>query len=126
MRSSTARKRREDDSQLNVWQFVAPAPTGDLRKDLIALIQDMARQKDTFGVTIGECVFRYEETTGKRVGGEPRATKQEEQRQTSWLARVPKEAGLKPIDQFRRSPVSRHHGSLHRVYVWPSIRDVQR
>jgi hypothetical protein len=124
--NSTARKRREDDSQMNVWEFVAPAPTGDLRADLVELMKVMARQRDLFGVTIGECVYKYEEETGRRVGGEPRATKQEEQRQTSWLARVPKIAGLKATGDFRRSPVKRHHGSLHRVYCWPSIRDVQR
>lgn len=96
MSNATVRKRHEeDDAQLNVWQFIAPAQTGDLCTDLVELMKVMARQRDLFGVTVGELVERFESTTGRRVGGEPRATKQEEQRQTSWLARVPKIAGLK-------------------------------
>lgn len=127
MRSSAARKRRqEDDSQLNVWSFVSPAPTDDLCHDLVELMKVMARRADLLGVTVGECVARFEETTGRRVGGEPRATKEEEQRQTSWLARVPKLAGLKATAEFRRSPVPRHHGSLHRVYQNPDTKERQR
>lgn len=127
MRSSAARKQRqEDDSQLNVWSFIAPTPTGDLLNDLVELMKVRAKKYDRFGTTIGETIYEYEETTGLRVGGEPRATKQEEQRQTSWLARVPKLAGLVKTGDHRRSPVARHHGNLHRVYVDPSVRDIQR
>ena len=71
MRSSAARKPREDDAQHNVWSYVAPTPTGDLRRDLIQVMQDMAREKDKWGVTVGEAVERYERTTGKRVPPEP-------------------------------------------------------
>lgn len=123
---ATRRRNREDEQQLNVWQWVPPAPTGDLKKDLIAIMQDMARQRDAFGVTPGEAIWKYEETTGKRVGGEPRATKQDEQRQTAWLGRLGIMAGLKSTRDTRPSPVKRHHGHRHTVYVWPSIRDIQR
>ncbi len=126
MSPSAARKPREDDAQLNVWQFIAPAPTNDLCHDLVELMKVMARQRDAFGVTIGEVVFRYEKETGRRVGGEPRATKAEEQRQTSWLARVPRLAGLQKTGDYRASPVARQHGTPHRVYVWPSVKDIQR
>lgn len=126
MSSSAARKPREDEAQLNVWQFIAPAPTSDVCHDLVELMKVLARQRVSFGVTIGETVKKYEDDTGRRVGGEPRATKAEEQRQTSWLARVPKLAGLERTGDYRPSPVKRHHGTPHRVYVWPSIRDRQR
>jgi hypothetical protein len=126
MRSSAARKPREDDAQLNVWSYIPPAPTGDLKRDLIAVMQDMAREKDAWGVTPGEAIERYERATGKRVGGEPRETKDKEQRQTAWLGRLGKLAGLVATKEVRPSPVKRHHGHRHTVYVHPSIRDVQR
>jgi len=120
--TATRRRIQEDESQLNVWQFIGPTPSDDIEADLIALIQDKARRADLFGVTIGETVFDYERDTGRRVGGQPRATKAEEQRQTSWLARVPRKAGLVRTAEYRPSPVKRHHGTPHRVYQWPEIR----
>jgi hypothetical protein len=125
MRSSAARK-REDPLQRSVFDFVAPAPTDDVKHDLVELAKQMARRRDLFGVTIGEVVFEYERTTGRQVGGQKMEDKVKEQRQSSWLARVPVMAGLKRTAERRPSPVARHHKHEHRVYVWPSIRDVQR
>ena len=124
--TAPARARTQDSAQISVWDFIPPAPTDDVRHDLVELMKVMARQRDAFGVTPGEVVARYEETTGRVVGGEHRPTKEEEQRQTSWLGSLGRLAGLKATKDVRPSPVKRHHGHRHTVYVWPSIRDIQR
>lgn len=125
MRSSAARK-REDDAQLNVWQFIAPASTGDDWEDLVQLMADMGRQRDAFGVTPGEAVYRWEQINKREFGDDPATPIKRDQRATSNLGRLGKAAGLRATREVRPSPVKRHHGHRHTVYVWPSIRDIQR
>jgi hypothetical protein len=122
MRSSADRRRETDPSQRSIWDFVPPIPTGDLRRDLIALALQMAQQRDLYGLTIGEVVKAWEDDHEAQVGGVEMEDKNKEQRQTSWLARVLPEAGLIPTDDKRPSPLKRHHRKEQRVYVHPDVK----
>lgn len=101
----------------SLWEYVAPAPGDDVCADLVNLMREMAKMRGKHGVIIGEVVYEYEMKTGRRVGGKKMEDKVKEQRQTSWLARVPKIAGLLRTGDKRESPLKRHHRKEQRVYV---------
>lgn len=99
-----------------LWDFVPPAPKGDLFDQLVAIADEMLRKRELFGVTPGEVVYEAEKR-GIKVGGVPMSDKNREQRQTSWLPRVMRAAGGVSTERRRPSPVRRHHRHPHKVYV---------
>ena len=122
---SSARKSPVDDGP-TLWDFIPPEPGSDLFDQLVAIAKELADRNGSHGVTVGEVVFEAEEKRGLKVGGAPMEDKVKEQRQTSWLPRVMKAAGLSPLDATRRSPVPRHHKHRHTVWVVTSIIDRRR
>lgn len=102
-------------------QFVPPAPGDEMFDELVRIAWELSGRWDVVGCTVGECVFQYEKRTGRRVGGMPKSDPIKEQRQTSWLPRIMRAAGLRAIDATRRSPVVRHHQHRHSVWVRPTI-----
>ena len=107
--------------QPTLWEFVPRLPATDLIVQLVQVARELEKihtleHGPLYGVTIGEVVYRAE-TRDIKVGGVPMANKIMEQRQTSWLARVMRVAGFVPTGSYRASPVKRHHGNPHRVYV---------
>jgi hypothetical protein len=107
--------------QPTLWEFVPRLPATDLVVQLVAVARELeqlhtAKHGPLYGVTIGEVVYRAE-TRGIKVGGLPMADKVKEQRQTSWLPRVMKQAGFLTTAAYRPSPVRRHHGTPHKVWV---------
>lgn len=127
MKSAAARKQFDQwDSQPSLWSFVPPSPTDDVKRDLIAEMQYLAKKRVEFGVTCGEAVASYEARTGRIVGQDPNNPEPRDQRATSWLGRLGTEAGLRATNEVRRSPVKRQHGNRQTVYVWPSLKDMQR
>lgn len=113
-------KKPVDDGP-TLWDFIPPEPGSDLFEQLVAIAKALADKNGSHGVTVGEVVFEAEEHRGLKVGGAPMEDKVKEQRQTSWLPRVMKAAGLAPLDQTRRSPVKRHHKHRHTVWVVASL-----
>ncbi len=99
-----------------LWDFIPPAPKGDLFEQLVAIADEMLRTHGLFGVTPGEVVYEAEKR-GIKVGGVPMSDKMKEQRQTSWLPRVLRAAGGISTARSRPSPVRRHHRHQHRVYI---------
>lgn len=102
-------------------QFVPPSPGDGMFDQLVRIAWELSGRNDIVGVTVGEVVFEYERRTKKQVGGIPMSDPKKEQRQTSWLPRVPKSAGLSATDYTRRSPVPRHHKHRHTVWVRPEV-----
>lgn len=100
-------------------EYVPPAPGDEVFDHLVRIARELSRRTDIVGCTVGECVFAYESRTGRMVGGMPMSDPKKEQRQTSWLPRIMKAAGLVAIDATRRSPVPRHHKHRHSVWVRP-------
>lgn len=114
------------DDGPTLWDFVPQEPGTELFEQLVAIAKEMARARGAHGVTVGEVVFEAEEKRGLKVGGAPMEDKAKEQRQTSWLPRVMKAAGLAPLDVTRRSPVKRHHKHRHTVWVEATSQDQRR
>lgn len=104
-----------------MWDYVPPVGDTDLCTELANLMRSMARRRGLYGVTIGETVWEWEKITGRQVGGVPMEDKVREQRQTSWLARVPRVAGLQRTESQRPSPLKRHHQKPQRVYQWREV-----
>lgn len=107
--------------QPTLWEFVPRLPATDLIVQLVAVARELEKihtleHGPLYGVTVGEVVYRAE-IRGIKVGGVPMANKIMEQRQTSWLSRVMKEAGFVTTASYRTSPVRRHHGTPHKVWV---------
>lgn len=102
-------------------EFVPPGPGDAMFDKLVRIAWELSGRTHIIGVTVGETVFEYELTTKKRVGGMPMTDPKREQRQTSWLPRVMKAAGLNAIDATRRSPVVRHHKHRHSIWVRPEV-----
>lgn len=110
------------DSLGTLWEHVAPAPATDLVGQLVAIAKELEQlhtreHGPLYGVTIGEVVFEAEENRGIKVGGAPMDDKVKEQRQTSWLPRVMKQAGFVTTASYRASPVKRHHSTPHKVWI---------
>lgn len=106
--------------QLNLLdQFVPPAPGNEMFDDLVRIAWEFSGRPEIAGVTVGEAVFEYERKWKRQVGGIPMSDPKKEQRQTSWLPRIMKAAGLSAIDATRRSPVPRHHKHRHSIWVRP-------
>lgn len=103
-----------------LWDFVPPAPAVSLVDQLTAIALELATMAGARGVTVGEIVYEAERR-GIAVGGAVMSDKTKEQRQTSWLARVPRAAGLLATDRVRQSPVKRHHRHRHTVYLAPEF-----
>jgi hypothetical protein len=106
----------------NLWDFVPAAPADATFNQLVAIAVELERLHTKkfgplYGIILGEVVFEAEQNRGLRVGGVQMENKILEQRQTSWLPRVMKAAGLVTTKSYRSSPVKRHHGSPHRVWV---------
>ncbi len=118
----TASARKYETGQLSLMdEFVPPAPGDELFDELVRIAWWLSGRLDVMGVTVGECVLEYETRTNRRVGGMPKSDPIKEQRQTSWLPRIMKAAGLSAIDATRRSPVPRHHRHRHSVWVRPEV-----
>jgi hypothetical protein len=109
-----------------LWDFIPPEPGGEIFDSLVAIAKELAHARGSHGVTVGEVVFEAEEKRGIKVGGAPMEDKVKEQRQTSWLPRIMKAAGLAPLDVTRRSPVKRHHKHRHTVWIVAAIPDQRR
>lgn len=106
----------------NLWDFVPAAPKDATFEQLVALAIELERRHTQkfgplYGVIIGEVVFEAEQNRGMRIGGEKMKDKNREQRQTSWLPRVMRAAGLVSTASYRSSPVKRHHSSPHKIWV---------
>jgi hypothetical protein len=99
-----------------LWDFIPPAPKGELFEQLVAIADELLRTHGLYGATPGEVVYTAEKR-GIKVGGVPMADKNKEQRQTSWLPRVMRVAGGMATERRRPSPVRRHHRHPHRVYI---------
>ena len=113
--SATARRH---EGQPSLWEhWVPPAPGTPLFEALVAIAIELSRRPDITGVTVGEVVFEAEEYRGLKVGGLPMENKMREQRQTSWLPRVMRVAGLVSTETTRRSPVKRTHSHRHVVWI---------
>lgn len=111
----------QSESAGSLWEHVAPTPATDLVSQLVAIANDLevehcVTRGPLYGVTIGEVVFEAE-ARGIKVGGAPMDDKVKEQRQTSWLPRVMKQADLVVTASYRPSPVKRHHGTPHKVWI---------
>lgn len=118
----TSKRSAEPETSGNLWDHVPKAPDTAEFKQLVAIAVEVEqehtrRHGPLYGVIIGEVVFEAEQNRGLKVGGVPMENKTLEQRQTSWLPRVMKAAGFVRTASYRPSPVKRHHGSPHRVYV---------
>lgn len=106
----------------NLWDFVPTAPADATFQQLVAIAVELEKRHTQkfgplYGVIIGEVVFEAEQNRGMRIGGKEMENKILEQRQTSWLPRVMKAAGLVTTGSYRSSPVRRHHSSPHKVWV---------
>src|SRR4051812_46337380 len=106
----------------NLWDFVPKAPSDATFEQLVAIANEVEQRHTKkfgrlYGVIIGEVVFEAEQNRGLKVGGVPMENKIIEQRQTSWLPRVMKAAGLVATASYRASPVRRHHNSPHKIWV---------
>jgi hypothetical protein len=111
----------------NLWDFVPAAPNDATFHQLVAIAIELEKRHTKrlgplYGVIVGEVVFEAEQNRGLRIGGEKMEDKNREQRQTSWLPRIMKAAGLVRTASYRNSPVARHHGSPHRVWVRREVR----
>lgn len=102
------------------WCHIADAPDDPVFRELVTIARGLAVQQAAYGVILGEAVLEYEKA-GRRVGGVVMDDKVKEQRQTSWLPRVMKAAGLVATDKVRPSPVARHHKHRHTVWVLPAF-----
>lgn len=100
-------------------EYVPPAPGDETFDALVSIAREFSRRHDITGCTVGECVFEFEKRFRRQVGGVPMSDPKKEQRQTSWLPRIMKAAGLTAIDATRRSPVPRHHKHRHTVWIRP-------
>jgi hypothetical protein len=106
----------------NLFDFVPRAPADATFQQLVAIAVELEQRHTKkfgplYGVIIGEVVFEAEQNRGLKIGGVAMENKILEQRQTSWLPRVMKAAGLVTTRSYRPSPVRRQHGSPHRVWV---------
>lgn len=106
----------------NLFDFVPSAPADATFQQLVAIAVELEQRHTKkfgplYGVIIGEVVFEAEQNRGLKIGGVVMDNKILEQRQTSWLPRVMKSAGLVTTGSYRSSPVRRHHSSPHRVWV---------
>lgn len=109
-------------AQPNLFEFVPSAPNDATFRQLVSIAIELEKIHTKkfgplYGLIIGEVVFEAEQNRGLRVGGEKMDNKNLEQRQTSWLPRVMPAAGFVRTGLYRPSPVARHHGSPHRVWV---------
>lgn len=123
LRTST-RKRKEPEPVGNLFDHVPRvSPDNDLFKQLVAIANDVEHQHTRnrgplYGVTIGEVVFEAEQNRGVVVQAPEMEDKGKQQRATSGLlSRVLPRAGFVRTASYRSSPVKRHHGTPHRVYV---------
>ena len=119
-KSPTRRRPPEPSREQLPLEFVAEAPEGEPFDALVKIAADLATNGGYHGATVGEAVYEYERN-GRRVGGVSMEDKAKEQRQTSWLPRVMKAAGLVATDRVRPSPVERHHKHRHSVWVLPAF-----
>lgn len=108
--------------QLSAWDFVPRAPDDANFYQLVAIARELEQLHTKkfgphYGVIVGEVVFEAEQNRGLRVGGEKMKDHDKEQRQTSWLPRIMKAAGLVSTASYRTSPVRRHHNSPHKIWV---------
>lgn len=106
----------------NLWDYVPAAPADATFQQLVAIAIELEKRHTEkfgplYGVIIGEVVFEAEQNRGLRVGGKAMENKILEQRQTSWLPRIMRAANLVTTQRVRRSPVGRHHGNRHTVWV---------
>jgi len=88
-----------------------PDPERQIER-LVPIARELAERAGAHGVTVSDI----------RIAAENRGllTGEERGRRLSWLARVPRAAGLRPVPgAFRRSAVARSHANLHQVYVAP-------
>lgn len=102
-------------------EFVPPGPGDEMFDELVRIAWELSGRREIVGVTVGESVAEYERRNRRQVGGIPMTDPKKEQRQTSWLPRIMKAAGLSAIDATRRSPVRRHHKHRHSVWVRPEV-----
>lgn len=102
-------------------EYVPPAPGDETFDQLVRIAWELSGRGYIVGVTVGECVAEFERRTKRQVGGVPMSDPKKEQRQTSWLPRIMKAAGLSAIDATRRSPVPRHHRHRHSIWVRPEV-----
>lgn len=118
------RRQIEPAPQMSLMdEFVPPAPGDSQFDELVRIALELVDDDSRWGpgVIVGEAVFVYEHRFGRQVGGLPMSDPIKAQRQTSWLPRVMRAAGLKALDATRRSPVARHHKHRHTIWVRPEI-----
>lgn len=106
----------------NLFDFVPRAPADATFQQLVAIAVELEQRHTKkfgrlYGVIVGEVIFEAEQNRGLRVGGETMKDKGREQRQTSWIPRVMKAAGLVSTASYRKSPVTRQHSSPHKIWV---------
>lgn len=114
-------------AQPNLFEFVPSAPNDATFRQLVSIAIELEKIHTKkfgplYGLIIGEVVFEAEQNRGLKVGGEEMKNKTLEQRQTSWLPRVMKSAGFVRTGLYRSSPVTRHHGNPHRVWVRKQVK----
>lgn len=107
-----------------LWDNIALGRDAELEANLAAIAMDLAGETPRhFGVTVGE-VVKLAEERGLKVGGAVLTDKQLEERQTSWLPKVMRRAGLEATDRMRPSPVPRHKGRRQVVWIRPVEKSV--
>jgi hypothetical protein len=75
---------------------------------LVPVAQTLATECPYDGITVADV-----REAGEKLGI---LTGRETGRQLSFLGNVMKRAKLKPTQNFRRSPIAKSHGNLHRVW----------